>query len=189
MRIRKSFRTLALSLGLIVVLYALGAAISLTGQRPINKQTATVGVPGVLLTIVNSAAPNAKPASSATADAHGAFDMGVLPPGTYSLIVNPPPATSAQAKSFFESRSNMRVEIMIKEPRKTSAANLLVVDFDLKDGTLIRSKADHNMSKSIIQNIKAREAMGKDNELIVVVGKGQSVSGRITSIAEKPPGK
>ena len=189
MLIRKSFQLLMVSLGLIFVVYALGAAISLTGQKPINKQVAPVGVPGVQISVVSKATPNAKPLSSVTANAEGAFDVGALPAGTYALVVNPPASTNAEAKSFFESRSNMRVEIVVKDPKKTGSADPLVVDFVLKDGSLARAKADHNMSKSIIQNIKAREAMAKENEIIVDVAKGQSVSGRITSIVEKSPSK
>lgn len=185
---RKSFQTVVFSLGLVVVIYAMGAAISLTGQKPINKQVEPVGVPGVQVSIVNRSTPNAKPGSSTTAGADGRFELGVLPAGTYSLVVNSPASTNAQAKSFFESRSNMRVEITVKDPKK-AATDPLVVDFVLKDGALARAKADHNMSKSIIQNIKAREAAQKENEITVEVAKGQSVSGRITSIVETPPSK
>jgi len=193
---RKSFQTVVYSLGVIFAVCVLGAAISLTGQKPINKQVAPVGVPGVQVSIVNAPTPNAdkstptlRPMSSVTAGADGGFDFGLLPAGTYSVIVNPPAATNAQARSFFESRSNMRVEITVNDPKKAGGANPLVVDFVLKEGMLVRVKGDHNMSKSIIQNIKAREAMAKENEITVEVAKGQSVSGRITSIVEKPPSK
>lgn len=196
MLIRKTFQPLVYSLGLIFVVYALGAAISLTAQRPINKQVAPVGVPGVQVIIVNKSTPNAdnstprvQPLSLVTADAEGAFDFGLLPAGTYSLIVNPPASTNPQAKSFYESRSNMRVEITVKDPKKTGGANPLVVDFVVKEGQLSQTRGNHEMSKNSIQNIKAREAMAKENEITVVVAKGQSVSGRITSIVEKPPSK
>lgn len=188
MLIRKSLQPLVYSLGVVFAVYALGAAISLTGQRPINKQVAPVGVPGVQITIINKSEPNAKPLSSVTANSDGGFDMGVLPAGTYSLVVNPPASTNAQAKSFFESRSNMRVEVTVRDPKK-AATDPLIVDFVLKDGALARAKADHNMSKSIIQNIKAREAVPKENEITIDVANGQSVSGRITSIIEKSPSK
>lgn len=185
---RKSFQTVLFSLGLIFAVYALGTAISFTAQKPINKQLAPVGVPGVQISVVNKATPNAKPLSSVTANSDGGFDMGVLPAGTYSLVVNPPASTNAQAKSFFESRSNMRVEVTVKDPKR-AATDPFIVDFVLKDGALARAKADHNMSKSIIQNIKAREAVPKENEITIDVAKGQSVSGRITSIIEKSPSK
>jgi hypothetical protein len=193
---RKSFQTVVYSLGLILAVYVLGAAISFTGQKPIDKQVEPVGVPGVQVIIVNESTPNAdsstprmRPLSLVTAGADGGFDFGLLPAGTYSLIVKPPASTNPAAKSFFESRSNMRVEITVKDTWKTGATNPLVVDFVVKEGMLVRGRSDNNMSKSIIQNIKAREAIAKENEITVEVATGQSVSGRITSIVEKPPSK
>lgn len=186
---RKSFQTIVFSLGLIFAVVVLGAGIGLTGQKPINKQVAPVGVPGVQVSIVNKSTPSAKPLSAVAADADGRFDMGALPAGTYSLVVNPPASTNPAAKSFFESRSNMRVEITVKDPKRTGGTNPLVVDFVVKEGMLVRGKGNHDMSKNSIQNIKAREAMAKENEITVEVAKAQSVSGRITSIVEKPPSK
>jgi hypothetical protein len=193
---QKCFQTVVFSLGLIFAVYVLGAAISLTGQKPINKQVAPVGVPGVQVSIVNKSTPNAdksrpslKPTSLVTAGADGEFDFGLLPAGTYLVAVNPPASTNPAAKSFFESRSNMRVEITVRDPKKTGGANPLIVDFVVKEGSLARAKGNHDMSKNSIQNIKAREAMAKENEITVEVAKGQSVSGRITSIVEKPQSK
>lgn len=73
----------------------------------------------------------------------------------------------------------MRVEIIVKDPKKSGGTNPLVVDFVVKQGML--EKARHDMAKSTIQNIKAREAAPRENEIIVEVAKGQSISGRITS--------
>ena len=185
MRNRKSFQTVLFSLGLIFAVYALGTAISFTAQKPINKQLAPVGVPGVQISVVNKGTPNAKPMSSVTANADGAFDFGALPAGTYVLVVNPPAATNAEAKSFYESRSNMRVEVVVRDPKKSGGTNPLAIDFIVTQGKL--AKAGHDMAKNSIQNIKAREAMPKENEITVDVAKGQSVSGRITSIIEKSP--
>lgn len=133
---------------------------------------AAKGIGGVEVAIRKKA--DVKPLQTQRTTKDGAFAFKNLPAGTYVLVVNAPQSTNPEAKSYFESRSNMRVEITLSGKKTT-------IDFAQKDGALVRQK--HDMSKSVIQNIRAREAAAKDNEETIEVGEGQTVSGRITDVA------
>lgn len=100
MLIRRSVHALTFSLGIVLLVYALGAAISLTAQRPVNKQEKSVGVPGVQVSVVNKAMPNSKPVSSVIADSTGAFSFDALPAGTYAVVLDPP-ANECRSQELF----------------------------------------------------------------------------------------
>lgn len=84
---RKVVQTVLVSAVAIMVICLLAAAISLTTQKPINKTgSSPAGLPGIQVTVVNKSTPHATPKSAIT-DAGGAFDLGVLPAGTYALTL------------------------------------------------------------------------------------------------------
>lgn len=99
---RKSVQTFLLSAVVVMGITLLAAAISLTTQKPINKaDSKPVGLAGVQVTVVSKSAANAHEATHVVqqgqgpkaklqqvlTDSDGAFDLGVLPAGTYSLTL------------------------------------------------------------------------------------------------------
>src|SRR5436309_2484332 len=99
---RKSVQAMMLSIIVTLMICLLAAAISLTTQKPINKaDSKPAGLAGVQVTVVSKSAANAHEAAHTVqqgresqtklqpvfTDTDGAFDIGVLPAGTYSVTL------------------------------------------------------------------------------------------------------
>lgn len=136
------------------------------------------GVPGIE---VELRAASTHPPQVQRTDAQGAFVFRNLAAGSYKVSLRPPQPSTPEGKSYFESPSNLRLTVVVGK------ASPLTTDFTFADGTLVRAKEDatarrdmHNMSKSVIQNIRAREAAAPENDWVIDVAQGQTVSGRAT---------
>ena len=129
---RKSFQRLMLSAAVILVIYLLAAAISLTTQKPIDKRDAKpFGLPGIQVTVVNKSIPNATP-KSVTTDKEGGFDFGVLPAGTYLMGFRLPDDGSTTSRN---------TDVFIKQSgvAKTASPTLVKVTIEgTTEGTVVR---------------------------------------------------
>lgn len=130
---RKSVRALMLSAAVIMTIYLLAAAISLTTQKPIDKREAKpAGLPGIQVTVVNKSIPNATP-KSVTTDKEGSFDFGLLAAGTYVMTFRLPDDTGNTARN---------TDVFIKQSgvaRSAATPTLVKVTVDgTTEGTIIR---------------------------------------------------
>jgi hypothetical protein len=129
---RKSVQALMLSAAVIMMIYLLAAAISLTTQKPIDKREAKpAGLPGIQVTVVNKAIPNATP-KSVTTDKEGSFDLGVLPAGTYVMSFRLPDDAGNTSRN---------TDVYIKQSGVARSANPTLVKVTVEgttEGTMVR---------------------------------------------------
>jgi hypothetical protein len=109
----------------------------------------------------------------------GTFSFKNLGAGSYVISISMPASTNPNAKSFFESRSNMRIALVAENPDKTRS-DPENFDFVAKDGALASARRRHDVVLNSIGNIRARQSKEKPNEITVDVVDGQSISGKIT---------
>ena len=145
---RKSVQTLLLSAVAIMVICLLAAAISLTTQKPINKaDSKPAGLAGVQVTVVSKSPTNAHEAAhtvqqgresqakpqSVFTNADGAFDLGVLPAGTYALTL----IMSESAKNAARNK-----DVYIKQDIKRQGTGVMLATVTIEgaaDGTVVKT--------------------------------------------------
>lgn len=124
-----------------------------------------------------------KPATRVTARQttakDGSFTFKNLSAGSYVISISMPATTNPNAKSFFESRSNMRITLVAENADKTRS-DPENFDFVAKDGALASARQRHDVAMNSIRNIRARQSKEKPNEITVDVVDGQSITGKIT---------
>lgn len=123
--------------------------------------------------------PGTRATERQTTAKDGSFTFKNLSVGSYVISISAPPSTNPNAKSFFESRSNMRITLVTENADKTRS-DPEQFEFVAKDGALAAAKPRHDVAMNSIRNIRARQARDKPNEITVDVVDGQSITGKIT---------
>jgi hypothetical protein len=102
----------------------------------------------------------------ARTDKDGKFRVDGLPAGTYELTVSIP--ANNTAKSFFESRSNMRFAVKIEGTKTGTLEKVIVRGWDPATKKVIRARP------------------GEIDTVTIEVARGQAITGVVSMAPEKP---